>query len=98
MKVTEFSLDSDADDYIVSVTADKEDEKYRCLVEAIKGLQPAIVQVAPPVRTPRSRLCSNNSAGELQLMQSHVVAPCTKLTSECVSLMTQKETFFSACR
>lgn len=45
MSVTEFSLDSNRDDYIVSVKADKEDEKYDCLVEAVKGLRPTVIDL-----------------------------------------------------
>lgn len=45
MQVTEFTLGSDEDDYIMSVTSDKEEEKYSCLVDAIKRLQPAIAKL-----------------------------------------------------
>lgn len=45
MQVTEFSLGSDEDDYIMSVTSEKEDEKYSCLVDAIKQLQPGIAKL-----------------------------------------------------
>lgn len=42
LQVSEFSLDNDKDDYVIAVRLDKEDEKYSCLSEAIKGLQPTL--------------------------------------------------------
>ena len=45
IQVTEFTLGSDEDDYIMSVSSDKEDEKYSCLVDAVKELQPAIAKL-----------------------------------------------------
>lgn len=44
MKCTEVTLGSDEDDYIISVTCDKDEQKHSCLVEAIKGLRPAVVK------------------------------------------------------
>ena len=45
MQVTEFTLGSDEEDYIMSVTSEKEEEKYSCLVDAVKGLQPVIAKL-----------------------------------------------------
>jgi len=44
MKCTEVTLGSEEDDYITTVTCDKDEQKYSCLVEAIKRLRPAVVK------------------------------------------------------
>ena len=44
VKCTEVTLGSDEDDYIISVTCDKDEQKHSCLVEAIKGLRPLVVK------------------------------------------------------
>lgn len=45
VKITEFSLGNDEDDYVISVSSEKEDAKYSCLVEAVKALQPDLVKL-----------------------------------------------------
>lgn len=45
MKITEICLGSEEEDYIVTVASDKDDEKYKCLVEAIRELQPLVVKL-----------------------------------------------------
>ena len=45
MKISEVCLGSDEDDYVISVASDKEEEKYKCLVDAIQDLRPAITKL-----------------------------------------------------
>ncbi len=44
MKCTEVTLGSDEDDYIITVTCDKDEQKHSHLVDAIKRLRPAVVK------------------------------------------------------
>lgn len=45
VKISEFALGNDADDYLLDVTSAKTDEKYGCLTQAVKQSWPRLLQI-----------------------------------------------------
>ena len=45
MRIAEFALGNDEDEYTLVVAAEKEDSKYQPLIAAVKGLWPQMLQI-----------------------------------------------------